>query len=40
MGTDVKIIQIAISDDKGLFGLGDDGVVYVWNPSLKEWDNL
>jgi hypothetical protein len=36
----MKIIQIELSDEKGLYGLGDDGVVYVWNPSLKEWQSL
>lgn len=39
MSPTTKIIQIAVGD-KGLYGLGDDGVVYIWNPSQKEWSNL
>lgn len=32
----MTIIQIAPSQD-GLFGLGNDGLLYKWNPSTKKW---
>lgn len=32
----MKIIQIDTSGTT-IYGLGDDGILYQWNPSLRVW---
>ena len=33
----MTIIQITPYNN-ALYGLGSDGLLYIWNPSLKQWE--
>lgn len=33
----INIKNIVVTNDRQIYGLGEDNKVYLWNPSTHEW---